>query len=110
MYPHACFCALLRLTPFSKNTLEGRIQRQLVLHEQDTHIPDPMRVFEEITRHRLLQGQLPLPDLYSPSELDAMVAAYTAWKAATQPGEVTLLGNPQEGQVVLPVKEMQRQY
>ena len=110
VYPHACFCALLGLTPFPKNTLEGRIQRQLALHEQDMHIPDPMRLFEEITRHRLLQGQLPLTDLYSPGELDAMVAAYTAWKAAIQPDEVTLLGDPQEGQVVLPVKEMQRQY
>jgi hypothetical protein len=110
VYPHACFTALLGVTPFSKYTLEGRIQRQLALYEQDMHIPDPMRLFEEITRHRLLQGQLPLQDLYSPGELDALVAAFTAWKAASQPGEVTVLGDPQEGQVVLPVKELKRQY
>ncbi len=110
VYPHACFCALLGLTPFPKYTLEGRIQRQLALHEQDMHIPDPMRLFEEITRHRLLQGLLPLQDLYTPGELDALVAAFTAWKAANQPGEVTLLGDPQEGQVVLPVKDLKRQY
>jgi hypothetical protein len=110
VYPHACFCALLGITPFPKYTLEGRIQRQLALHEQDMHIPDPMRLFEEITRYRLLQGQLLLQDLYSPGELDALVAAYTAWKAASQPGEVTLLGDPQEGQVVLPVKELKRRY
>jgi hypothetical protein len=110
VYPHACFTALLGLTPFPKYTLEGRIQRQLALHEQEMHIPDPMRLFEEITRHRLLQGQLPLQDLYSPGELDALVAAFTAWKAGSQPGEVTLLGDAQEGQVVLPVKELKRQY
>jgi predicted RNase H-like nuclease len=110
VYPHASFCALLGLTPFPKYTLEGRIQRQLALHEQEMHIPDPMRLFEEITRYRLLQGQLPLQDLYSPGELDALVAAFTAWKAANQPGEVTLIGDSQEGQVVLPVKELKRQY
>ncbi len=110
VYPHASFCALLGLTPFSKYSLEGRIQRQLALHEQDMHIPDPMRLFEEITRHRLLQGQLPLQDLYSPGELDALVAAFTAWKASGQPGEITLLGDPQEGQIVLPIKELKRQY
>jgi hypothetical protein len=110
VYPHACFCALLGVTPFPKHTLEGRIQRQLALHEQDLHIPDPMRLFEEITRHRLLQGQLPLQDLYSPGELDALVAAFTAWKAANQPDEVTMLGDPQEGQMVLPVKDLKHQY
>ncbi len=110
VYPHACFTALLGLIPFSKYTLEGRIQRQLALYEQDMHIPDPMRLFEEITRHRLLQGQLPLQDLYSAGELDALVAAFTAWKAASQPGDVTVLGDPLEGQVVLPVKELKRQY
>ena len=110
VYPHACFCALLGLTPFPKTTLEGRIQRQLVLHEQDLHIPDPMRLFEEITRHRLLQGVLPLQDLYSPGELDALVAAYTAWMAVNHPDQVTTLGDPDEGQVVLPVAELKRHY
>lgn len=110
VYPHACFCSLLGLTPFPKYTLEGRIQRQLILYEQEMHIPDPMRLFEEITAHRILQGQLPLQDLYSPGELDALAAAFTAWKAANHPGEVTLMGDPQEGQVVLPVKELKPHY
>jgi hypothetical protein len=110
VYPHACYCALLGLTPFPKTTLEGRIQRQLVLHEHDLHIPDPMRLFEEITRHRLLQGVMPLQDLYSPGELDALVAAYTAWVAATRPSEALLLGDPEEGQIALPVSELKRHY
>ncbi len=110
VYPHACYCALLGLAPFPKYTLEGRIQRQLALHEQELHVPDPMRLFEEITRHRLLQGVLPLEDLYQPGELDALVGAYTAWLAATHPERISLLGHPEEGQMVLPVSELKHRY
>ncbi|RPI33945.1 MAG: DUF429 domain-containing protein [Chloroflexota bacterium] len=110
VYPFASFCALLGLVPFPKHSLEGRIQRQLVLYEQNLRIPDPMRFFEEITRHRLLQGILPIEDLYKPSELDALIAAYTAWMAATHPGQTSLLGDESEGQVVIPVAELKRRY
>jgi hypothetical protein len=110
VYPYACFSALLGLLPFPKHTLEGRIQRQLILHEMDLRIPDPMDLFEEITRHRLLQGRLPVEELYEQEELDALVAAYTAWLAAKNPNRVTLLGHPEEGQVVLPVGELKRRY
>ncbi len=110
VYPHACFTALLEMTPFPKHTLEGRIQRQLILYEKELRIPDPMRLFEEITRHRLLQGKLPLEDLYSPGELDALAAAYTAWAAALHPDQVSLLGDPQEGQVSIPVSDLKLKY
>jgi len=110
VYPHASFTSLLGLVPFTKNTLEGRLQRQLVLHNQGIDIPDPMRFFEEITRYRILQGVLPLDGLYSPEELDALVAAFTAWVAATSPETVTRLGLPEEGQIVLPVAEIQPKY
>jgi hypothetical protein len=110
VYPHACFCALLGHTPFPKNTLEGRIQRQLILHEVELRIVDPMRIFEEITRHRILQGQLSLVDLYDQDELDALVAAYTAFLAATDPGKIHLLGHPEEGHLVLPVAELKSRY
>jgi len=102
-YPHAIFCALLGRTPFPKETLEGRIQRQLVLFDQKLRIPDPMNIFEEITRHRLLQGILPLKDLYSPAELDALAGAFTAWMAGNHPDRLTLLGHADEGQIFLPV-------
>jgi len=105
VYPHACYATLLGVTPFPKFTLEGRIQRQLVLYQRKLHVPDPMDVFEEITAHRLLQGVLPLDDLYTPGELDALVAAYTAWLAATHPEQTTCIGHPDEGQMVLPVAE-----
>ena len=110
VYPHAFYTTLLGVLPFKKHTLEGRLQRQLVLFEQRVQVTDPMRIFEEITRHRLMHGILPLDDLYSTGELDALAAAYTAWMAARQPEEVTLLGDPDEGQIVLPVDHLKERY
>jgi len=110
VYPHASFTALLGVAPFPKNSLEGRIQRQLVLHENRTRLPDPMRLFEEITRHRILKGILPDEHLLTPAALDALVAAFTAWKAVTHPEEITVLGYPEEGQMILPVAELKSRY
>ncbi|MFM8320930.1 MAG: DUF429 domain-containing protein [Chloroflexota bacterium] len=102
VYPYACYAALLERLPFPKHTLEGRLQRQLALFERKLGVPDPMDFFEEVTRHRLLRGILPLEMLYSAGELDALAAAYTAWLAAVHPEQISLLGDPGEGQVVLP--------
>ena len=110
VYPHACYAGLVGHLPLPKHTLEGRLQRQLVLYECRLNIPDPMSLFEEITRHRLLQGILPLDNLYSPEELDALVAAYTAWLAGTNAEQVSLLGDPEEGYMVLPVAELKNRY
>ncbi len=110
VYPHACYTVLLGLQPFPKHSLEGRLQRQLVLYDLALNVPDPMRIFEEITRHRLLKGILSLDSLYSPEELDALIAAYTAWLAATDPDKVVILGDPAEGQVVLPAAELKERY
>jgi hypothetical protein len=110
VYPHACFTVLLGRLPFPKNSLEGRLQRQLVLHQCRMDLADPMLFFEEITRHRLLQGILPLADLHPAEELDALVAAYTAWFASAQPEQVTLLGHPEEGNLVLPVSPLKNRY
>lgn len=110
VYPHACYTVLMGQAPFPKTTIEGRIQRQLVLYEQKVSIPDPMRIFEEITRHRLLNGILPLDKLYSPGELDALVAAYTANLAASAPDQTVTLGDPTEGLVYLPVGELRARY
>lgn len=102
VYPHAAFTVLLGQTPLPKRSLEGRLQRQLILHDLKLQVPDPMRFFEEITKHKLLKGSLPLENLYSPAELDALVAAYTAWLSAIHPEQITCVGDPEEGQVVLP--------
>ncbi len=98
-YPHAIYTALLGRAPFPKHTLEGRIQRQLALYERRLEVPDPMRIFEEITRHKLLQGILPLEGLHTAAELDALAAAFLAWTAAHRPDEILLLGDPSEGQI-----------
>jgi len=110
VYPHAAFSVLLGITPFGKNTMEGRLQRQLILHEHNVEVPDPMRFFEEITRHRLLKGVLPRDILYTPGELDALVGAYTALHAASQPEKVLMIGDPEEGQVVIPAEEFKPHY
>lgn len=110
VYPHACFAVLIGHAPLPKHSLEGRLQRQLCLFEQGLDVPDPMRFFEEITRHRLMIGVLPFEDLFTPQELDALVSAYTAWQAIQHPDQVTLLGDPGEGQVVLPVGELKARY
>ena len=110
VYPHACYTVLLGSIPFQKSTLEGRLQRQLVLYERGINVPDPMRFFEEVTRHRILKGILPDEDLYTTAELDALVAAYTARIAATHPDQITLLGHAEESQIVLPSPELKSRY
>lgn len=109
-YPHAAFTVLLGTTPFPKQTLEGRLQRQLILHELNVELPNPMRLFEEITRHRLLNGILELDDLLSADELDALVGAYTAWFAASQADRVSVLGDRAEGQIFLPAPALLDHY
>ena len=110
IYPHASYCALLGNLPFKKKTFEGRLQRQLVLFEKRLNIPDPMRVFEEISRFRLLNGLLPDDDLFTQGELDALVAAYTAWHLATSPDQTLLIGDTEEGQIVIPLPELKDHY
>jgi hypothetical protein len=110
VYPHAAYTVKLGRIPFLKRTLEGRLQRQLLLHSLSVAVPDPMRIFEEITRHKIIQGELPLEGLFSVEELEALMAAYTAWKAALEPGEITRLGDPQEGEIILPDSEVKSKY
>ncbi len=103
VHPHACYTVLLGHLPFRKDTLEGRLQRQCVLFDEGLDIPDPMDSVEEITRHHLLEGTLDLPHLFSHDQLDALAAAYTAYLAAHHPEKITLVGDPAEGQIVVPV-------
>lgn len=110
VYPYACYAVLLGILPFPKGSLEGRLQRQLVLYDQKVRVPDPMIFFEEVTAHRLRHGILPTDQLYSPYELDALVAAFTAWLVATHPERTLCVGDPQEGQIVLPVATLNPHY
>ncbi|MFH1184269.1 MAG: DUF429 domain-containing protein [Chloroflexota bacterium] len=109
-HPHAGFCALLGRPPLPRPAMEGRLQRALVLFERGVRIHDPMAFLEEITRHRLLHGLLPMELVLAQEQLDALLAAYTAWLSAATPGDVTQLGNTREGFITLPVSKLQDKY
>jgi hypothetical protein len=110
VHPHACFTVLLDGRPYRKTTLEGRIQRQLVLYEEGLNVADPMDVFEEWTRHKVLTSQIRLDDLYEHDRLDALVAAYTAYLLAEQPERTTRVGDPREGTIVVPAGALRERY
>jgi hypothetical protein len=95
-----CFHALIGQNPMPRRTLEGRLQRSAILYEQGLQIPDPVEIFEEITRYKMAQGILPLDKIYSSKELDALVAAYVAWLAANSPAQIVA-----QGDFVLPAQE-----
>ncbi len=95
-----CFRALIGQKALPRRTLEGRLQRSAVLYEQGLQINDPIEVFEEITRYRLMQGILPLENIYSPKELDVLMAAYLAWMVVNRPGGVEL-----KAEFALPAQE-----
>lgn len=103
--PAACFFQWAGSPPLPRSTLEGRLQRQLILVEEGLQLRDPMDFFEELTRHKLLKGILPLEQLYSSEQLDALAAAGLAWRAATRPAEILRLGDPAEGQLLLPLRQ-----
>ncbi|PWB55815.1 MAG: hypothetical protein C3F13_03880 [Anaerolineales bacterium] len=110
VYPHACFCSLLGHAPLPKHTLEGRLQRQLVLHQLKLSVHDPMDFVKGITPQNILQGDFSTIQIYTTGELDALAAAYTAWQAVTHPDQITGLGEASEGVVFLPVSELKRRY
>jgi hypothetical protein len=103
---HACYCVLAGYTPLARLSLEGRLQRQIILYELGLRIKDPMDFFEEVTRYKIAKGIWPMELLYLPEQLDALVAAYTAWLAIEKHGKTTSVGDVQEGQIVLPVTEL----
>jgi predicted RNase H-like nuclease len=43
-------------------------------------------------------------------ELEALIAAYIAWKAAVEPDEITRVGDPSEGEIVLPGADLKSKY
>jgi hypothetical protein len=95
-----CFRALSGHRLFPPRSLEGRLQRSAILYEQGLQIADPIDIFEEITRYKLIQGILPLEKIYSAKELDTLVAAYLAWIAVNRPGQIVL-----KGEFALPAQE-----
>jgi hypothetical protein len=103
----AAFWNLLGHAPLKEHTLEGRLQRQMVLQLCDLPVPDAMLFFEEITRHHLLNSTLPVDNLFSNEELNALAAAYTAWQAYHQSDQVVRIGHAEEGYIYLPDRSLQ---
>lgn len=109
-HPHATFAVRLGVVPYDKATLEGRLQRQLLLYDEGVGVPDAMEFFEEITRHRILQGAINLNGLRTHDQLDALASALTAHYAHTRPNQITLVGDPTDGQIVVPTNELKERY
>lgn len=88
--------------PLNEDNLEGRIQRQLVLAEMDMDVPDPMIFFEEVTRYKLLKGQISMSGIFTPRELNALICAVTALLLLKSPTSVSSYGNIDDGFIYLP--------
>ncbi len=48
--------------------------------------------------------------LYLPEQLDALAAAYTAWMAVHKRVNTLSVGDPAEGMIVLPERELKEKY
>lgn len=95
-----CFRALGGYKLLPHRALEGRLQRTGILYEQGLQLTDPVDMFEEMTRYKLTQGILPLENLPSSRELDALAAAYLSWMSVNRPARVAATG-----EFVLPAQE-----
>ena len=95
-----CYREWIGQPPLSRRILEGRLQRSLILHEHGLRIKDPMDVFEEITRFKLIRGTFRIENVYSAKELDALMVAHLAWMSVNRPDQVVM----KEG-LVLPAPE-----
>ena len=108
--PMACASVLLGRLAYARETLEGRIQRQLILLRERVALPDPMDALEELTAHHILSGRMELKGILGAGELDALLAAFTAWRAYTHPEAVSWLGDDADGWICLPGKELLGKY
>ena len=94
--------------PYLKDTLEGRLQRQLLLYDEGVNIPDAMDWFEEVTRTHILRGEIRYNGVRTHDELDALASALTAYYAHTKPKQITLVGDVEDGQIVVPTAELKK--
>lgn len=99
----AIFWAWIGKPALDARSFEGRLQRAAILHDRDLPVDDPMDFFEEITRHRLIHGNIPLERIPSARLLNALAAAAAAWNAVFQPADFTFLGAPEGRRLVFPV-------
>jgi Protein of unknown function (DUF429) len=109
-FPYGGFAVLAGRRPYPKASIRGLLQRQLILFDEGLDVPDPMHNLEEWTRHRLMTGQVTHKGLYTHDQLDALIAAYTAFRSEKEPHDVSQIGDSGEGQIVLPVASLKDAY
>jgi hypothetical protein len=95
--------------PYESRSLEGRLQRQLLLCEFGFALKDPMAFLEEFTRFRLLTSQVPMEQILPAHELRALIAASTAWLADMRPAQVDQFGETNKGEIILPRELIRKQ-
>jgi predicted nuclease with RNAse H fold len=105
-YPHGVFTTLLKKRPYPKTGIEGRIQRQLLLYHEGVEIQDPLFVLQSWTPHQFLTGSLDMDRIHTHDELDALVAAYTAYLLDCEPQHTASVGDERDGQIVLPTDDL----
>jgi hypothetical protein len=109
-YPHAVFAVLAGTAPYTKQSLEGLLQRQLILYEAGVDVPDPMRALEEMTRYRIKTSRVNFDGVLPHDHLDALSAAYTAYVLDREPDRITAVGDPAEGYIVVPAPTLLDSY
>jgi len=87
-----CYREWIGQNPLPRRSFEGRLQRALTLYDQGVRLEDPMEIFEEITRYKLLQGKFRLDTIYASRELDALASAYLAWMSFNRPERIVVKG------------------
>ncbi|GAP20005.1 hypothetical protein [Leptolinea tardivitalis] len=88
--------------PYESRSLEGRLQRQLLLYEFGFPLKDPMVFLEEFTRYRLRTSQVPMEQILPAHELRAIFSAATAWLVDMRPDAVECVGQPGQGEIIIP--------
>ncbi|NLF50169.1 MAG: hypothetical protein GX577_03450 [Leptolinea sp.] len=88
--------------PYDFRTLEGRLQRQMILCEFGFSVQNPMIFLEEFTRYRLRTSQVPADQILAGYELRALFAAATALLFDLREEAVEVLGERGNGELVLP--------
>jgi hypothetical protein len=94
-------------SPYDSRSLEGRLQRQLLLYEFGFPLKDPMSFLEEFTRYRLRTSNLPLTQISVAHELRALMAAAISWLMDNRPETIDHPGKSSEPPIILP-KEFSR--
>jgi hypothetical protein len=100
--PEICFRAWITGEILPPNSIFGRLQRQLTLYDMGLNIQDPMALFQEITRHKVLHGQVPEEMIATTAQIQCLAAAFLAWQAKNEPEKVAKEGVNGEGFISLP--------